>query len=183
MGDNMRRVSAQLSAKMIGNHQLRPGIYDLLQKVRAKGKGPLSNNLPSENRALGVGSKRLAGTGRTAGIKAKKLAQQAGINVSNASSSKVIHRMLTMGENDHVVDGLLSFHSQQEGTELNFLKNARGEEIAFEVEKGGGARANLLATRTRRKSKLMDAAATRVGVMNYNNNHQKKKRSNKDSSE
>merc|ERR1712174_183711 len=69
-----------------------------------------------------------------------------------------------MGENDHVVDGLLSFHSQQEGTELNFLKNARGEEIAFEVEKGGGARANLLATRNRRKSKLMDAAAARVGT-------------------
>merc|ERR1711862_11162 len=172
MGDNMRRVSAQLSAKMIGNHQLRPGIYDLLQKVRAKGKRPLSNNLPSENRALGVGSKRLAGTGRTAGIKAKKLAQQAGINVSNASSSKVIHRMLTMGEN--IDDGLL-FQGREEGNELNFLKNARGEEIAFEVEKGGGARANLLATRSRRKSKLMDAAATRVGVMNYNNNHQKKK--------
>merc|ERR1711982_315905 len=68
---------------------------------------------------------------------------------------------------------------QQEGNELNFLKNARGEEIAFEVEKGGGARANLLATRSRRKSKLMDAAATRVGVMNYNNaTKNTKKRSN-----
>ena len=74
--DNMRRVSAQLSTKMVGNYQLRPGICDLIKKVRGKSmqKGPLSNNLPSENRALGVGSKRLAGTGRTAGIKAKKLA-------------------------------------------------------------------------------------------------------------
>lgn len=171
--DNMRRVSAQLSAKMNGNYQLRPGIYDLLQKVRAKGQGPLSNNLPSENRALGVGSKRLAGTGRTAGIKAKKLAQQAGINVSNASSSKVIHRILTMGENDG-----LSLLGKDNETELNFLKNARGEEIAFEVEKGGGARANLLATRNRRKSKLMDAAATRVGVININllNNNKKRNR-------
>jgi len=171
--DNMRRVSAQLSAKMVGNYQLRPGIYDLIQKVRGKGtqtqKGPLSNNLPSENRALGVGSKRLAGTGRTAGIKAKKLAQQAGINVSNASSSKVIHRMLTMDE-----EGLLL--GKEDATELNFLKNARGEEIAFEVEKGGGARANLLATRNRRKSKLMDAAATRVGM----NNTRKRKRKEKE---
>jgi hypothetical protein len=51
-----------------------------------------------------------------------------------------------------------------EGSDLTYLKNAMGNEIAFSVEKGGGARANLLATRTRRRRKLMDAAATRVGA-------------------
>jgi hypothetical protein len=39
-----------------------------------------------------------------------------------------------------------------------------GHEIGFSVEKGGSARANLLATNTRRRRKLMDAAATRVGA-------------------
>lgn len=60
--DNMRRVNVQLSGKMIGNQQLRTGIYDLLQKIRGKGKQPITSNLPSENFALGIGSKRLAGT-------------------------------------------------------------------------------------------------------------------------
>jgi hypothetical protein len=132
--DNMRRVNVQLSAKMIDNHQLRPGIYDLLQKVRGgKGRGPLSSNLPSENILLGIGSKRIRGTGRTAGIKAKKLAQQG------------------------VVEST-------EGSDLTFLKNAFGQEIAFTVVKGGGARANLLATNRQRRQKLMDAAASRVGA-------------------
>uniref|UniRef100_A0A7S1Z7X5 HTH TFE/IIEalpha-type domain-containing protein n=1 Tax=Ditylum brightwellii TaxID=49249 RepID=A0A7S1Z7X5_9STRA len=145
--DNMRRVNVQLSAKMIGNHQLRAGIYDLLQKVRSKGKGPLTSNLPSENRSLGIGSKRLAGTGRTAGIKAKKLAQQ-GV----ATTATGIRRYLGGATRT------------EEGSDLTFLKNAMGQEIAFEVEKGGGARANLLATKTRQRGKLMDAAASRVGV-------------------
>ena len=48
--------------------------------------------------------------------------------------------------------------------ELTFLKNAIGQEIAFELEKGGGARANLLATRGRLRNKLIDAAAMKVGV-------------------
>ncbi|KAI2495664.1 TFIIE alpha subunit [Fragilaria crotonensis] len=69
--DDMRRVHVQLSGKMMATEHLRPSIYDLLQKVRVKGKGPLTSNLPSENFSLGIGSKRLAGTGRTAGIKAK----------------------------------------------------------------------------------------------------------------
>eukprot|EP00565_Helicotheca_tamesis_P004037 CAMPEP_0185732902 /NCGR_PEP_ID=MMETSP1171-20130828/17872_1 /TAXON_ID=374046 /ORGANISM="Helicotheca tamensis, Strain CCMP826" /LENGTH=489 /DNA_ID=CAMNT_0028402507 /DNA_START=127 /DNA_END=1593 /DNA_ORIENTATION=- len=145
--DNMRRVNVQLSTKMIGNQQLRAGIYDLLQKVRSKGKGPLTSNLPSENRALGIGSKRLAGTGRTAGIKAKKLAQQ-GV----ATTATGVRRYLGGATRT------------EEGSDLTFLKNAMGQEIAFEVEKGGGARANLLATKTKQRSKLMDAAASRVGV-------------------
>ena len=32
--DNMRRVMVQLSGKMIGNSQLRAGIFDLIQKAR-----------------------------------------------------------------------------------------------------------------------------------------------------
>ncbi len=146
--DNMRRLTVQLSGKMIGNQQLRAGIYDLLQKVRGKGKSPITSNLPSENFALGIGSKRLAGTGRTAGIKARKLEQQ-GVAAS-----------ATAARNYLVGGGKRS----AEGSDLTFLKNAMGNEIAFSVEKGGGARANLLATRTRRRRKLMDAAATRVGV-------------------
>merc|ERR1719230_1345679 len=39
-----------------------------------------------------------------------------------------------------------------------------GQQIALEVEKGGGARANLLAIGGKRRRKLMDAAASRVGV-------------------
>lgn len=57
--DNMRRVTVQLSGKMIGNTVLRAGIYDLLQKVRGKGKSPITSNLPSENYALGMYSKSL----------------------------------------------------------------------------------------------------------------------------
>lgn len=146
--DNMRRVTVQLSGKMIGNQQLRAGIYDLIQKVRGKGKSPITSNLPSENFALGIGSKRLAGTGRTAGIKARKLEQQ---GVADSA---------TAARNYLVGGGKRS----AEGSDLTFLKNAMGNEIAFSVEKGGGARANLLATQTRRRRKLMDAAATRVGV-------------------
>jgi transcription initiation factor TFIIE subunit alpha len=143
--NNMRRVNVQLSAKMIDNHQLRPGIYDLLQKVRGgKGRGPLSSNLPSENILLGIGSKRIAGTGRTAGIKAKKLAQQ-GVVVSTDWAQAFLV-------------------GAREGSDLTFLKNAFGQEIAFTVVKGGGARANLLATNRQRRQKLMDAAASRVGA-------------------
>ena len=39
-----------------------------------------------------------------------------------------------------------------------------GQEIAFELERGGGARANLLATKGRIRNKLVDAAAMKVGV-------------------
>jgi transcription initiation factor TFIIE subunit alpha len=80
--DNLRRVNVQLSAKFIGNHQMRAGIYDLLQKVRGKGKAPITSNLPSENFSLGIGSKRLAGTGRTAGIK-----------VCNSMRSSTVHNL------------------------------------------------------------------------------------------
>ncbi|CAJ1942566.1 unnamed protein product [Cylindrotheca closterium] len=146
--DNMRRVTVQLSGKMIGNTQLRPGIYDLLQKVRGKGKEPITSNLPSENYSLGIGSKRLAGTGRTAGIRAKKLEQEGVADSATAAR-------------DYLVGG---GKRSAEGSDLTFLKNAMGNEIAFSVEKGGGARANLLATNTRRRRKLMDAAATRVGA-------------------
>ncbi|CAB9519677.1 transcription factor IIE subunit 1 [Seminavis robusta] len=147
--DNLRRVTVQLSGKTIGNHQIRNGIYDLLQKVRGKGKSPITSNLPSENFALGIGSKRLAGTGRTAGIKARKLEQQ---GVADSAKS---------AKNYLVGAGRRS----AEGTDddLTFLKNAMGNEIAFSVEKGGGARANLLATKRRRRLKLLDAAASRVG--------------------
>ena len=47
--DNKRRVNVQLAGKMIGSQQLRAGVYDLLQKVRGKGKDPITSNLPSES--------------------------------------------------------------------------------------------------------------------------------------
>lgn len=147
--DNLRRVNVQLSAKFIGNDQMRAGIYDLLQKVRGKGKAPITSNLPSENFALGIGSKRLAGTGRTAGIKAKKLEQQ---GVANSAAQA---RMQLVG----------GASSRQSGEgDLMFLKTAMGHEIQFTVERGGGARAQLLATKRRRQRKLMDLAASRVGA-------------------
>lgn len=145
--DNLRRVEVQLKAKFIGNQQMRPGIYDLLQKVRGKGKAPITSNFPSENFALGIGSKRLAGTGRTAGIKAKKLEQQ-GV-AESADQAKT-----------YLVGG----SRQSDDADLHFLKNALGHEVQFTVERGGGARAQLLASKRRRRRKLMDAAASRVGA-------------------
>lgn len=141
--NNMRRVHVQLSGKTIGSHPIRASIYDLLQKVRPhkKGSPPLTSNLPSENFSLGIGSKRLAGTGRTAGIKAKKRAQQHQSNTAAVGTAK-----------------------RSDDSDLNFLKNAMGQEIVFRVEKGGGARAQLLATNKRRHHKLMDAAASNVAT-------------------
>ena len=155
--DNARRVQVQLSGKMIGNQVLRPGIYELLQKVRSKGSGPLTSNLPSENIALEIGSKRIAGTGRTAGIRAKKLEKQAaeaaarGEGVGGGPGGAVQRYLNGTGEDD---------------ADLNFLKNAMGQEVAFQLEKGGGARANLLAKSMsgQQRSKLLDAAASRVGI-------------------
>jgi len=136
--DRKRRFNVQMSGKMIGPDQIRPSIYDLLKKV--KGKGALTSNLPSENFALGIGSKRLAGTGRTAGIKAKKRAQLHQTNTAAVGTT-----------------------SRKDDNEI-FLKNAIGQEIKLVVEKGGGARAQLLATNQGRKRKLMDAAASRIGT-------------------
>jgi len=136
--DRKRRFNVQMSGKMIGSEQIRPSIYDLLKKV--KGKGALTSNLPSENFALGIGSKRLAGTGRTAGIKAKKRAQLHQTNTAAVGTT-----------------------SRKDDNEI-FLKNAIGQEIKLVLEKGGGARAQLLATNQGRKRKLMDAAASRIGT-------------------
>eukprot|EP00970_Alexandrium_tamarense_P017233 scaffold8751_cov69-Alexandrium_tamarense.AAC.1 len=41
-----------------------------------RGAEPITSNLPSENIAMGIGSKRLAGTGRTAGNLLKKLVKK-----------------------------------------------------------------------------------------------------------
>lgn len=138
---------------MIGIQQLRAGVYDLLQKVRGKGKAPITSNLPSENFSLGRGSKRLAGTGRTAGIKARKLEQQ-GVAGTAESAKNIL-----VGGNT----GKRGFQS-----DLTFLKNAMGDGVHFCIEKGGSARANLLSQKhlnpQRKKRKLLDAAATRVGT-------------------
>ena len=71
--DLMRRVNVQFRAKMIGNQQLRAGIYDLIQTVRSKTTEPLTSNLPSENRDQNIGPARVEGTGRTANTRQKKL--------------------------------------------------------------------------------------------------------------
>jgi hypothetical protein len=178
--EDMRRVRVQLSSKIdyysssstSSQQPLRRGIFDLLQKVRSsvkKGGGidePITSNLPSENIAMGIGSKRLAGTGRTAGILLKKQQKQGIVPTTFSSSS---------GESGKGEGGLgrqLHHHHHHGGRqsgddgdcELTFLKNAIGQEIAFELEKGSGARANLLATRGRIRNKLIDAAAMKVGV-------------------
>jgi transcription initiation factor IIE alpha subunit len=158
--DNIRRVDVQFSSKMINNQQMRMGIYDLMKKVRTKvasgaafsaatggtdaSSRILTSNLPSENRMLNIGTERLEGTGRTAGNKWKKLKGKMGDTTAGN-----VRKYLTgsTGSND-----------------LTYLKNALGQQISFEVEKGGGARANLLAKGGRSREKLLDAAAVRVGV-------------------
>eukprot|EP00956_Cyclotella_meneghiniana_P011814 scaffold16626_cov66-Cyclotella_meneghiniana.AAC.7 len=153
--NNMRRVRVQLSGKvdMLSPQQsaMRKGIFDLLQKVRpAKGAEPITSNLPSENMSMGIGSSRIKGTGRTAGILMKKLVKQ---GIVSADGSE---------------DGVAGGASKQGGKrgsmndDLTWLKNAMGQEIAFDLEKGGGARANLLATGGRTREKLVDAAAMKI---------------------
>jgi len=147
--DNLRRVHVQLSSKVDMNTvPLRPGIFDLLQKVHAgKGSEPITSNLPSENISIGIGSKRIAGTGRTAGILLKKQQKQG----------------IVSADGQHL-GGPGGGRRKNDEDELTFLKNAIGQEIGFELEKGGGARANLLATKGRIRNKLVDAAAMKVGV-------------------
>ncbi|KAL9179783.1 hypothetical protein ACHAXT_007753 [Thalassiosira profunda] len=154
--DNLRRVRVQFSSKVDANaHPLRQGIFDLLQRVRAaQGSEPLTSNLPSENIGMGIGSKRIAGTGRTAGILLKKQQKQGLVGDG------------VPGRAGHGLDGShgLGGRKRSDDDELTFLKNAMGQEIAFELERGGGARANLLATRGRMRNKRIDAAAMKVGV-------------------
>ena len=132
----------QLSGKVDSTQQpLRLGVFDLLQKVRLnRGGEPITSNLPSENIAREIGSKRLEGTGRTYGNLLKKR-KDAGIGIGGRRGTEEGHE-----------------------DELTFLKNAMGQEIAFELERGSGARANLLATKGRIRNKLVDAAAMVVGV-------------------
>ena len=168
-------MKVQLSGKTIGDKQLRLGVYDLLQKVRGKGKPPITSNLPSENFALGRGSQRLAGTGRTAGIKARKLEQQ-GVAGTAESARNILVGGGAVGERRGSGVGFQS--------DLTFLKNAMGEGVRFCIEKGGSARANLLSQRhpdpQRKKRKLLDAAATRVGtvvsLLDKNDVEERKKR-------
>jgi len=133
--ENIRRLNSQLSAKRIGNQQLRVGIYDLLQKVRSGQRGPISSNLPSENRAMGIGSKRLAGTGRTASIKAKKLAQQLGYVADKIEGTAM---------------------RADDSTELGFLKNANGEKVTIALEKGAASKALLLCSSSNDKAAIID---------------------------
>jgi hypothetical protein len=155
--EDMRRVRVQFSSKIdVDGIALRQGIFDLIQRVRSATRGgtnnePLSTNLPSENISMGIGSKRIAGTGRTAGLLIKKQERQ-GI------------RQLVSGT-DVVGDDRRGTGSRNANNdELTFLRNAIGQEIAFVLERGGGARAHLLATRGRVRDKLIDASAMRVGV-------------------
>lgn len=110
-----RRFSVQMSAKSIGDHQLRPGIYDLLQKLfdcEETGRQLIISNLPSDN-----------------------LEFRAPVVVAD----------------DPVNSALL-------------VRNARGHVVRFSVEVGGGARAQLLASKRRRRSKLLEIAAIRLGA-------------------
>ena len=156
--DNMRRVKVQLSSKVdMSSQPLRPGIFDLLQKVRSAKGGvddePITSNLPSENISMGIGSKRIAGTGRTAGILLKKQQKQGIVPSADGSNNLGLGPGAGQGGRRRTDDD-----------DLTFLKNAIGQEIGFELEKGGGARANLLATKGRIRNKLVDAAAMKVGV-------------------
>ena len=156
--EHMRRVRVQLSSKVdMQSQPLRKSIFDLLQKVRAaKGAEPITSNLPSENIALGIGSSRIAGTGRTAGILLKKQQKQgivaAGADAAGGAGGDA-------GRRRGVRDG-----GRPDDDDLTWLKNAIGQEVAFDLDRGGGARAHLLATRGPVRHKLVDAAAMRAGV-------------------
>lgn len=148
--DNLRRLNVQLSGKTIGNRQLRVGIYDLLQKVRGgKGKAPISSNLPSENFSLGIGSKRIEGTGRTMAMKVSKM-QKEGL----AQSAEQARAQLVGGGR----------RSNDDDENLLNLTSAHGQKIFLTVERGAGSRAQVLARQKLRMRKLMDAAASRVGA-------------------
>lgn len=173
--DDLRRVHVQFSSKMEStsaddNNQqqqqqqrpLRQGIFDLLQKVRpVRGAEPITSNLPSENIAMGVGSKRLAGTGRTAKNLITKLVKQGIVSADGSGAPGGGRGGVGGGPGGLGGGGKGSFWDSDE---LTFLKNAMGQEIAFELERGGGARANLLVTKGRIRNKLVDAAAMKVGV-------------------
>jgi hypothetical protein len=156
--DNLRRVRVQLSGKvdMLSPQQsaMRKGVFDLLQKVRpAKGSEPITSNLPSENISMGIGSTRLKGTGRTAGILMKKLVKQGIVSADGTEEGAA---------GGATRSGARGNSSNQD--DLTWLKNAMGQEVAFDLERGGGARANLLATGGHMREKLVDAAAMRVGA-------------------
>ena len=150
--DHKRRLDAQLTGKSIGNNQLRAGIFDLLSKTRVgKGKSPISSNLPSENFALGIGSTRIAGTGRTVSCKVSKM-QKEGLAQSAAQAR------------EYLVGGGRRTSTDDGADNLMFLKSAHGHEIQLIVERGAGSRAQVLARQKLRTRKLMDAAASRVGA-------------------
>ena len=94
-------------------------------------------------------------TGRTAGIKARKLEQQ-GVAGTAESARNIL------------VGGGVGGKRAGFQSDLTFLKNAMGDGVHFSIEKGGSARANLLSQQPlnpqRKKRKLLDAAATRLGT-------------------
>ena len=94
-------------------------------------------------------------TGRTAGIKAKKLKDQ-GVAGTAESARNIL------------VGGGVGGKRAGFQSDLTFLKNAMGDGVHFCIEKGGSARANLLSQQhpnpQRKKRKLLDAAATRIGT-------------------
>jgi len=152
--ENTRRVRVQMSGKHVGNRHLRRGIYDLIQTVRkVGGSQPLTSNLPSENREMGIGSERWEGTGRTYGVRQKKKSQKANESSSNNNADFV--------DNETALKIKKIKNSNDDFTDL---KNAMGQQLTFTLEKGGGARANLLATRGQRGREILDAAAIRIGV-------------------
>jgi transcription initiation factor TFIIE subunit alpha len=159
--DRLRRLNTQLSAKAIGNHQLRPGLYDLLKKVKGeKGSPPITSNLPWENKYFHRGSTRIEGTGRTMAMKVSKM-QKEGIAQSAAQAREFLvgggRRAMTGGDaGDSTNDDTT--------TSLLFLKSAHGHEIRLLVERGAGSRAQVLARKNLETRKLMDAAAARVAA-------------------
>mmetsp|Transcript_98850 Transcript_98850/g.200591 ORF Transcript_98850/g.200591 Transcript_98850/m.200591 type:complete len:320 (+) Transcript_98850:82-1041(+) len=120
----------------------------------------VSHQLPGRCLALLCSTVAVVGgsndrTGRTAGIKARKLEQQ-GVAGTAESARNIL------------VGGGVGGKRAGFQSDLTFLKNAMGDGVHFCIEKGGSARANLLSQRhpnpQRKKRKLLDAAATRIGT-------------------
>ena len=113
-----KKVRKQFSSDVapISGKQLRMGIYDILQLLR-KDNVQLSENLPSDNMNLGIGTKRIAGTGRTAHLVEKRNERNAELYGDFGGREKV-------------------------DKDLMFLKSARGQEFKLRVEGDAGKSAS-----------------------------------------
>jgi transcription initiation factor TFIIE subunit alpha len=143
--NDMAKVKKQLSEEKYPNSDkiMREGLMELLHKIRSS-KVPLSSNLPSENYALGRGSKRIEGTGRTATAKAKMAAKEA--------------EALGLDPEEEAQRG----KNSSDAMNVLYLKGAHGDEFNLVIDQEGGAEAVAMASRGKKRGldEIQEAART-----------------------